>query len=206
MSSPRFRASFSVLNLWSQGNWERAIKSYFKLEKFTTPAMADGHLWHERWKAETLETGCLPKVFGGAKLTNPTVEIKKVLPINEWLDFVFIIDCLDEPTIHEYKTGTQSASAYANSYQIPLYAIGATMMEKYVDRGIIHRLNQHTKLKDGSPDVETSIVWITDKLMADAQEWLMTIASEMHVYFISNDLYAKFGKVEDTVVTNILNQ
>ena len=205
MSSPKFRASFSVLNLWSQGNWERAIKSYFKLEKFTTPAMADGHLWHEKWKGETLETGCLPKVFGGAKLINPTVEIKKVLPINEWLDFVFIIDCLDEPTIHEYKTGTQSASAYANSYQIPLYAIGATMMEKYVDRGIIHRLNQHKKKPDGNYDVETSTVWITDRLMANAQEWLMTIASEMHNYFITNDLYAKFGKVEQSEVTNILN-
>lgn len=204
MSNHRFRASFTVMNLWAQGNWDRAIKTYFKLEKFTTPAMADGQLWHEKWKSETRETGCLPKVFGGAKLANPIVEDKQVVPLSDWLDLVFIIDCLDAPTIHEYKTGTTASSVYANSMQMPLYALGAMTLGHYVDKGIIYRMNQHKKKKDGNYDVEVSTVWLTDAMVDKAQNWMLTIASEMHNYFTTNDLYVRFGTVENSI-THLIN-
>lgn len=195
MSNPKFRASFSVLSQWADGNWERAVKSYFKLEQFTTPAMAMGKEWHEKWAQHTNATGCLPVEFGGAKLKKPITELKTVVSLDDWLDLVFIIDCLDEPDIHEYKTGKQSSEAYANTKQLGVYAVGATLKGYLVKRGIIHHYDQYTKKTD------TSIVWLTDKLIDDAHNWIFTIAGEMHDYFIKNELYKRFAKIEQSLPT-----
>lgn len=191
MNNPKFRASFSVLSQWADGNWERAVKSYFKLDSFTTPAMAMGKEWHEKWAEHTRQTGCLPIEFGGAKLIKPIPEIKTVVSLGDWIDLVFIIDCLDEPTIHEYKTGKQSSEAYAGSMQLGIYGVGATMQGYLVTKGIIHHYDQYTKQSDNST------VWLTDKLLDDAQNWVLTIGGEMHDYFIKNDLYARFGKLTE---------
>jgi len=190
MSNQKFRASYSVLNTWADGNWERAVEMYFKLRQFTTPAMAMGKEYHEKWANHTKATGCLPTEFGGAKLTKPVTEIKSVVSLDEWLDLVFIIDCLDEPTIHEYKTGKQSSEAYAGGMQLGVYAVGATMQGFYVTKGIIHHYDQYTKKSDNST------VWLTDKLIDEAQNWIISLASEIHNYFITNNLYERFGKLE----------
>lgn len=190
MITPKFRASYSVLSAWADGNWERAVEMYFKLKQFTTPAMAEGKAYHEQWAKHTQATGCLPIEFGNTKLNKPVTEIKSVVSLGDWIDLVFIIDCLDEPTIHEYKTGKQSSDAYAGGMQLGVYGIGATLKGYYVTKGIIHHYDQHVKKS------ENSTVWLTDKLLDDAQNWVLTIGGDMHDYFIKNDLYARFGKVE----------
>jgi hypothetical protein len=119
---------------------------------------------------------------------------------------VFIIDCLDSPTVHEYKTGVSSANVYANSMQMPLYALGAMLLGYYVNKGIIYRLNQHRKRANGTYDVEIATVWLTDKQIEKAQNWMLTIASEMHNYFLTNDLYNKFGPINKSTVTNLLEK
>lgn len=183
----KFRASYSVLNIWKSGDWERAIKAYFKLEKFTTQAMADGHQWHQKWCDHINKTKTLPIEFGGQKLNNPICEKKIVVELADWLDYVFIIDCYDNPTLHEFKTGKQSSESYAGDEQIRVYGVGATYAGLYVDRAIIHHYDQYSKRYD------MSIVWLTDKTLQDAHNWIVTLSSEMHDYFVKNSLYEKFG-------------
>lgn len=188
MITPKFRASYTVLSQWASGNWEQAIKSYFKLEDFITPAMVEGREWHEKWKAHTSQTGCLPIEFGNRQMKNPIVEIKKVVSMSEWLDLVFIIDCLEAPIIHEYKTGKQSSEVHANSKQLGVYAVGATLTGHYVNQGIVHHYDQYKKSYD------MSMVWITDKMLDETNNWIETISSEMHDYFVKNDLYLTYSR------------
>ena len=184
----KFRASYTVLNMWSSGNWEEAVKYYFKLEQFTSRAMADGKDFHDSWEKHIKETSTLPEVFGGAKLVNPQTELKLVVQMDEWLELVGKIDCLEAPTIHEFKTGKSSSESYASSWQIGVYGVLCAMSGIKIDRGIVHHFDQYKKTYDWSQ------VWITKDVIKDSAEWIVTHASEMHSYLVENNLYERFGK------------
>lgn len=182
----KFRASFSILNAWASGNWEDAVNMYFKLEQFTTRAMAEGKDFHDGWEKEIIKTKCLPKVFGGKKLKNPIPEIKKCVQVNDWMELVGVLDCLDEPVIYEFKSGVSTSQQYANGKQVGVYAVLATLSGYYVNKAEIHHFNQHNNQTD------VSFVWITDKTIQDAYDWIETHASEMHNYLTENGLYDQF--------------
>lgn len=187
MNSPIFRASYTILDLWQSNNWERAIKAYFKLEDFVTPAMADGREWHKKWEEHVKNTKTMPLEFGGKALINPSAEGKKVVHITDWLDLVGVIDCYDKPDIYEWKTGKQSSEVYANSKQAGTYGVLATLSGLYVEKAHIYHYDQYAK------KYEMSTVWLTDKLLKDTLNWIETIAGEMHNYLTENKLYDKFG-------------
>lgn len=183
----KFRASHTVLNTWASGNWERAIKQYFKLEKFITPAMAEGKEYHKKWEDHVNKHKMIPYEFGSAKLNKPQAELKLVVQLADWLELVGVIDCYDEPTIYDWKTGKQSSESYASSKQPGVYGLIAKVSNMPVDRAIIWRYDQYTKKSDMSQ------IWITPELITEAYNWVETLASEMHNYFITNKLYEKFS-------------
>lgn len=188
----KFRASYTVLNLWKSGNWQRAIEQYFHLKDFVTPAMADGRKHHEDWANYIKTNKRLPVEFGGAELKNPVVEQKKVVPLFDWLDLSFIIDCYERPVIYDWKTGKQSSESYASDMQVGVYGVGATIAGLYVERAEIHHFDQYTKKHD------MSSIWITDKLLKDAHNWVVTLAGEMQNYLLQNGLYERFGPKNPT--------
>lgn len=187
MKHPKFRASYSVISTWAGGNWDLAVGMYFKLKKFTTPQMAAGKDLHKEWEKEVKKNKALPEIFGGKKLNNPKAEFKTVVQLEPWLDLVGVIDVLDEPTIYEFKSGKTSSEIHANSIQTGVYGVLATFADVVVDRAEIHHYDQYKKTTD------MSIVYLTDKYLNEAHNWLVTFASEMHEYFTANDLYTKFG-------------
>lgn len=183
-----FRASYSVLSTWESGNWERAIEMYFKLADYVTPAMVDGREMHKKWEDYAKKNNKMPEVFGGAKLYNPIIEKKHEIQLEDWLEFVFIPDLVDAPNLIDYKTGRSNPSAKAVRTQLGLYAVGLDFFDINVSLGKLYHYNQYTK------KVNLDIVCITDKLKAEAREYLYTVSSEMHDYFEKNDLYNKLGK------------
>lgn len=187
MKQNKFRASYTVLNKWVNGDWEGAIKTYFKMDQFTSRAMAEGKDLHKEWEAHINKTKTLPTVFGGGALKNPIAEGKKVIQLHDWLELVYIPDCIESPTLHEFKSGKQSSLHYSNDWQIAIYAVGATLSGHYIKLAKIHHYDQHTKQSD------MSVVWITDKLLNNTYEKIITVASEMHNYFEENGLYGKFN-------------
>lgn len=193
MSNNVFRASFTVLDQWNSGNWEQAVKTYFKLEKFVTPAMEAGREWHEKWSKHITATKTMPVEFGGKALVAPIAEQKTVVHLDTWLDLVGIIDCYDSPTVYEWKTGKQSSEVYAGTKQGGIYAMLATLSKKYVEKIEIHHFDQYRKTSD------MSIIWVTPELMEEAHNWIVTTAAEMHHYFETNNLYERFG-------ANLLNK
>lgn len=184
----KFRASYTTLTAWASGDWERAIKIYFKLEKFTTPAMAEGKQYHEEWENHIKTTGALPAVFGGGPLIAPTAESKLVVELEPWLDLVGVIDCYDKPIVYDWKTGKQSSEHYAGTMQPGIYGVLSAFSGKYVDRAIIWHYDQYTKKSDMSQ------VWLTDKCLDHAHNWIVTQSSEMHNYLTENKLYERFAK------------
>lgn len=183
----KFRASYSILNTWASGDYERAVKYYFKLEDFKSPAMLEGQKYHDKWAAEVLANNTIPAIFGGMKLNNPSVEIYKKVALKDWLELSGKIDCLDEPVVYDWKTGKQSSEAYASDRQIGTYGVLCTLSGIYVNRGEIHHYDQYKKQSD------MSAVWITDELLKNSLEWIETLSSEIHNYFLQNDLYVKYG-------------
>ena len=184
----KFRASFSVLTMWSSGRYEDAVAAYFKLDSFTTPQMELGKELHLEWENEVKATGCMPKVFGGKALKDPKTERKIVKEIEPWLDLVGVVDLLDSPRVIDYKSGVTSAAQYANSPQGGIYALLATLDGVYVDRVEIHRYNPYNK------KVDMAIRWVTDKMLGETLEYVKTTSADMHSYLTKNDLYTKLGK------------
>jgi hypothetical protein len=161
---------------------------YFKLDKFVTREMADGREWHEKWEKHIKETKTMPIEFGGAPLIDPIAEQKTVVQIEPWLELVGVIDCYDSPIIKEWKTGKKSSEQYAGSKQGGIYAVLGTMSGKYVEKIEIYHYDQYTKKSD------MSIVWVTDQLLEETLNWIITTAGEMYNYFEQNDLFNKFGR------------
>jgi len=184
----KFRASYSILDTWRRGDYERAVKMYFKLETFDSEAMQQGRDYHQKWQEEVEKTKKLPAVFGGKKLTAPKTELKLVAQIYDWLEFVGVIDCYDKPTFYEYKTWVSESQNYINSYQIGMYGLLLTYTDKYVDSCEIYHYNQYNN------KVDMSKVYITDKLIQDSLNFLITTSVEMHDYLLSNNLYERLSK------------
>lgn len=188
----KFRASYTVLNTWASGNWQRAIEQYFHLQDFVTPAMAAGRDYHKTWSEYITANKKLPLEFGGKELQKPMCEQKKIINIYDWLDLSYIIDCYDKPVLYEFKTGKQSSEAYASDMQIQVYAVGATISGLLVEKAEIHHYDQYTKKHD------MSVVWISDEMLKNAHNWIVTLAGEMQNYFLQNGLYERFGNKTQT--------
>jgi hypothetical protein len=184
----KFRASYSLLKVWESGDYERAVKSYFRLEDFTTPAMAEGKAQHEKWAAEIEANKKLPQVFGGKVLKNPIIEKYTKVSIKDWLELSGKLDCLDEDTVYEFKTGKQSSEVYASDKQVGVYGVLCTLSRVMVRKGEIYHYDQYRRQAD------MSISWITDKMLKDSLDWIETLSSEIHNYFLENDLYSKFNQ------------
>lgn len=178
-----FRASYSVLSIWASGDYQRAVESYFKLKEYTSPQMEAGKRMHEEWKAEVDKTKCLPKIFGGKKLSNPQTELKIERKLDDWLELVGVIDVYDNQTIIDYKTGVKSSEAYASDFQKNVYQI----LKPKATRAEFYRFDQYQN------EVDVSVVHLTDKTLKDGLNWVLTLASDMHHYLTKNDLYQQLG-------------
>ena len=79
------RVSYSILNAWAHGDIDRAVAPYAGVEVDATEAMEYGKKKHADWERETKRTGCLPKRFGGRKLSSPKLELstKRVRKLTE---------------------------------------------------------------------------------------------------------------------------
>lgn len=187
---PIFRASYSILNSWERGYAQDAINSYFKLERKTNIYMEAGLKFHKAWedyinKNKEIHPQLSTKKI---KLKNPICELKLEMPINDHMEFVGVIDCLDEPTILEFKSGTNSASNYASSKQVPLYSLLAEYHGYKVNKGIYYHWNQYFK------ETECSMIWLTDQVKKEAKKWLVKVGDEMYNYLLINKYYEKYSQ------------
>lgn len=168
-----FRCSFSVLDPWSRGDYDEAVRRFYKTDQTVTPQMEMGRLKHEEWRTETTKTGCFPKDFGGARLKNPQCELKMECLLDGWIQFVGIIDLLENQTITDYKTGVASSLTYVRTMQLPCYQVLAKENGIATNQAVIRHFNQYTT------KVTSSYKYLTPETEEAGREWITTFASEM---------------------------
>ena len=184
----KFRASFTVLNLWTTNRYEDAVRTYFKLESYTTPQMEEGKKYHKKWATYIDKHGQMPKLFGSHKLKLPVTEKKHVVAVYDWLDLVFIADLIHNNSIlTEFKTGKTTSSKYLNTGQLDLYALGLLFKNIVITKAEVYHYDQYREKTD------YSFKWITDANIKASLNWLETNAGEMYEYLQKNDLFNKFN-------------
>lgn len=169
-----FRCSFSILDPWSKGDYDEALKRYWRVEIQPTQSMIEGKQLHQKWQDEVEKTKKLPKIFGGEKLLSPKTELKLESMLEPWLQFVGVIDLMDDTKIWDYKSGKTSISNYASSHQIPCYQVLLDSLGIKVDEGYYLHYNQHNKT------IEKSKRYLTNKTLENGKEFIITFASEMY--------------------------
>lgn len=188
----KFRASFSILNSWSKGYAQDAIDMYFKLPRESNKFMEEGIKFHKSWEDYINKYKRLhPQLSSTSKgLKEPKCELKLEMPINDHIEFVGVIDCLDLHTIYEFKSGTKPSSEYANSNQADLYSMLAKYHGYDTDKAMYLHYDQYLK------ETDSAMVWLTDKRRQLALDWLIEKAEEMHGYLLKNGLYEKYKTLE----------
>ncbi len=168
-----FHVSFSVLEPLSKGNIDEAVRRYYRIEQQPTQAMIEGKQLHEQWRDEVDRTGHLPAVFGAKPLYVPQTELYLKMQI-DWIEFVGIIDLIDQDVIYEYKTGRAGVNYYANSNQWRCYKLLAEA-NGFTPKEVQYLfLNQHEQL------TEKGKIFLTDTDSEIAKDWIITWASELH--------------------------
>lgn len=182
----KFRASFSVLEQWSQGHYDRATTMYFKLVDFTNEYIEAGRNFHEDWEKEVSKTKAYPKVFGGKKIEGEfKTEYKIERQLDDWLELVGVIDLWQpkEKLIIDWKSGTVPSTQYSRGFQTKVYQV----LLPEAKRAEIHHFNQYNHKTD------MSIIHLTDKTLTEGLDWVLTFSSEMYAYLVDNKLYERFA-------------
>lgn len=182
-----FQTSYSTLKEWAAGNYDNALAMYFKTATYDNEAMALGRIAHDEWEKEIKQTGCMPRVFGGAKLSGKQkTEAFVVKKITDWLVIRGKIDLDDGEVMYDWKRGMTRSSQWAASKQHNVYQIFRPEKKRFE----YHAYNPYVPLDQA---VTVSVVHLTDKTLEDGIEWVITNASEMKNYIEVNDLEAEFA-------------
>ena len=174
------RVSYSILNSWAKGDFDRAIAPYAGVEIEPTEAMEYGKKKHVAWEKESRRTGRLPRRFGGRKLVSPKFELntKKVRKLKDWC---YLSGVLDGDTAIDYKTGRTPAGDYLNSRQHECYQI----LYPNIKRFEYHCCNQHLQRKDDGY-ITVAVAYLSRKTLRDGINWVLTNAAELREYLINN--------------------
>lgn len=173
----KLRVSYSLLDIFSKGRVDDAVRMYLRLPGFTSPALEDGKLYHKRWEEEIMATKTIRIGRTVFNLKNPRTEEKHLIPYNKWWDLSGVIDCVDGDSFYEFKTGKSTSLDYASSYQVPFYFLMYDLLKKPKKQAFIIHYNQHTKEGD------VMKLWGGEMMLERAKNFIDTIAPDVYDYF-----------------------
>lgn len=199
---------------------EEAVRMYFKMPSDTASYMKEGQDLHKEWENEVINNKRMPAVFGGKPLSpKHYTERKIVADVNEWLEIVGVIDLLeyvpliDGWQVTDYKSGDggkgfykrrngdeitdtdipvphKTSTTHLGKPQLGIYAALANyMLEREGETERVKRV-KITHYNQVTQEVDTAYKWVSGRDMAQAIDWVITYASEMHNYLLSGNAYA----------------
>lgn len=176
----KLRLSYSILNLWARGLKDEAVNTIFNLEKKPTEAMTQGQAVDKLINDMVVNKNKLPPFFNNLKLKNPKSQYKIKLDYKNFT-LVGVLDCYDEGTIYEFKTGKIPSNVYAQGYQVAYYGF-LTSKILPVSRIIVLRYNQFFNQSDAT------LVFYTPSLENKAINFIEKNTNEIYQYLKDNDL------------------
>ena len=111
------------------------------------------------------------------QLKNPVPDHEVIVSYNELFDLKGIYDCLDEDTVHEFKTGVMTSSEYANADQIPFYFLLDELTEGRLNQAYLIHYNQYLKKNDFVK------IWKSNRLIEKARNLIESIGPEIWMFF-----------------------
>ena len=186
MDKKKFRLSYSLLSLWSQGFITEAINTYLHREVIATPQIIEGRRLHEEWATSITTSKKL--ILGSTEISfvNPLCEYgsKGELnkPYNDLWDIGGRFDVLDTNTLYEFKSGKTNSLTYANGFQVPFYFLLGELSGIKIDKAMIYHWNQYTK------ETDFMLVWNDPTHIEKARNWIDTIVPDIHSFFKKNNI------------------
>lgn len=178
----RLRLSYSLLDIFSKGDIDRAVSLYLHLNKKGTVAMEEGKTYHEKWSKEIKKNNELKLGASTFTFKEPLSEHVIEIPYNDRWDIKAVIDCLDGDILYEFKTGTAESLEYARGYQIPFYFLVCELAGINVERALILHWNQHIKKED------FVIVYNSQELKDKAKNFIDSLAPELEQFFVEQGI------------------
>lgn len=175
----KLRVSYSLLSLWSSGRHEEAISLYLHKPLPKTKAMQFGSEFHKKLEDAISMHKRIKLGKSTFEFKNPEPEKRIVTPFNDRWDMSGMIDCYDEGTIYEFKSGVISSTDYSNGYQIPFYFLMCVRNDLVAKEAYIIHYNQHEKKADWTK------VWNNKEQMEKAENYIDSLAPEIEEYFLS---------------------
>lgn len=173
----KLRLSYSLLQTWQRGETDRAIAMYHRLMTPSTPQMEEGKEIHREISQHILTFKRLPDYMPQIQLKNPVPDHEVIVSYNELFDLKGIYDCLDEDTVHEFKTGVMTSSEYANADQIPFYFLLDELTEGRLNQAYLIHYNQYLKKNDFVK------IWKSNRLIEKARNLIESIGPEIWMFF-----------------------
>lgn len=180
---PKIRASYSLLNAWTQGRIDEALLSYFHIRHETPWRYRRGKELDEYSQEYIKNNAKLPQEWGGDPLDDYQIQYKIKLPYNEMCDLVGVFDVYTPGIITELKSGVTSASEYASTLQIPIYLLLAQMSNLPVEYSRIIRYDPTKQTYD------RAIIYQSDEAINKARNYIDSIVPEIYQYFEDHDLF-----------------
>lgn len=185
------KVSYSILNAWSQGQYEQAVSYYLGRDFPATQQMELGRLKHKAIELHIAQNNCLPDYFGGGQLADPIIEKKreKVIRLSDTFSILLrgVPDCIDGTTLYEWKIGKTPALSYVDSLQMNYYKL----LVPELTVGRYYCLNPYTD------ETTTAVKFLTKKGVDTAIEHVVTFGSEFFDYLKANKLFTNYTKGND---------
>lgn len=177
----KLRLSYTILNLWQRGLRDKAIETIFKLEEEPSQAIFEGKAIDELLNEKIIKEKKLPSFFSDLPLKNPIPQLKLETDYGMFT-IVGVLDCYDEGTIYEFKTGKIPSNVYAQGNQIAVYTFLATRNLYPVERIYVFRYDQSSDKSDAT------MVWFSQSLIERAEEFIIRNGNELYRYLEENNL------------------
>lgn len=180
----KIRLSYSLLNMWDRGEVDKAIESYFRIEReefIENKYLVRGKNFHNYVEKYIKSNKKFPKEIGSFELLNPKPEKVVTVNYNKYFDLKIIIDCLDGSNIYEYKTGSRGSLYWTTTMQLPMYFFVCDVAGIKIDKAFLVHRNTETK------ETDWTMLWNTKKYEG-VTNYIDTIGSDIYQNFKSMGL------------------
>jgi len=183
----KLKVSWSILNAWSSGRRDEAIKMLAGIELPKNKFMEEGSRIHDIISSKKLKL--IPEISDQAIYEDIRPEDHSWVnyfrvEIFDWLDLSMVVDVLDSPRIVDWKASTKRSTEH-NKMQIYLYALGTEIATgKKITEGIFATVKDY----DGAIICDDySVFKINEAKKELAKNYIETIGSEIYDFLGSKN-------------------
>lgn len=171
------RLSYTLLSLWEMNKTQDAINYYLKKSTLSSPEITDGRIYDQVWQEEIDTKKELHIGRTLIKFKEPHTQVKIVCPYGDRFDLVGVIDCLDNETLYEWKSGTSSSLEYSDSPQVKMYFFICGALNIPVKTAIIGHYNQY------SDKADITIFHNSIQQREEGENYIQSLSYEIWDYF-----------------------